>query len=139
MAENSSDSAKKTKASASFKKAKSRAEEYVKDSEKLNELIDRASKKATHKMGALNTVWTQLIACFRLIRAYAKGTYREVPWYSIVMIVGSVIYFVMPIDLIPDFIVGFGLLDDAALLGWTVKTFSADIDNFLEWESENAT
>ena len=135
MAENRSGAAKKTKASAAFKQAKSKAEEYVKDSDKLNELIDKASKKATHKIGALSTVWTQLTACFRLIRAYAKGTYRDVPWYSIVMIVASVIYFVMPIDLIPDFIVGFGLLDDAALLGWTVKTFSTDIDNFLEWES----
>jgi uncharacterized membrane protein YkvA (DUF1232 family) len=55
------------------------------------------------------------------------------------MIVASVIYFVMPIDLVPDFIVGFGLLDDAALLGWTMKTFSADIDGFLEWESEQAS
>ncbi len=138
MVKNRSGGAKKTKASESFKKAKSKAEEYVKDSEKLNELIDKASKKASRKIGALDAVLTQLTACFRLIRAYAKGTYREVPWYSIVMIVASVIYFVMPIDLIPDFIVGFGFLDDAALLGWTVKTFSADIDNFLEWESKNA-
>lgn len=80
-----------------------------------------------------------MTACFRLIRAYAKGTYRDIPWYSIVMIVASVIYFVMPIDLIPDFLVGFGLLDDAALLGWAVKTFSSDIDHFLEWESKNPT
>lgn len=83
MAKNQSDQAAKAKASRSFKKAKSKAEEYVGDSEKLNTLIDDASKKAADKIGALETVWVQLSACFRLIRAYAKGTYRGIPWYSI--------------------------------------------------------
>ena len=139
MAKNKADTAGKTKGSESFKKAKSKAEDYVNDPEKLNALIDKASRKATSKKGPLDGIWAQLTACFRLIRAYAKGTYRDIPWYSIVMIVASVIYFVMPIDLIPDFLVGFGLLDDAALLGWSVKTFSSDIDHFLEWESKNPT
>lgn len=136
MVKNQSDRAARIKASRSFKKAKSKAEEYVNDAEKLNHLLDDAANKATDKLGALATIWTQLSACLRLLRAYAKGTYREIPWYSLVMIVSAVIYFVMPIDLIPDFIVGFGLLDDAALLGWTVKTFSSDIDKFLAWEAE---
>ena len=139
MTKNKSDAAAEAKASRAFNQAKSKAAEYINDSAKLNELIDKASKKATDKIGVLGTVWTQLTACFRLIRAYAKGSYREVPWHSLMMIVASVIYFVMPIDLVPDFIVGFGLLDDAALLGWTMKTFSADIDGFLEWESEQAS
>ena len=139
MTKNNSDAAAKAKASRAFNQAKSKAAEYINDSAKLNELIDKASKKATDKIGVLGTVWTQLTACFRLIRAYAKGSYREVPWHSLMMIVASVIYFIMPIDLVPDFIVGFGLLDDAALLGWTMKTFSADIDGFLEWESEQAS
>ena len=101
-------------------------------------MIDKASKKADGKQGPLDAIWLQLMACFRLIKAYAKGTYRDIPWSSLVMLVAAVIYFVMPIDLIPDFIVGFGLLDDAALLGWTVKKFSADIDAFIEWERESA-
>lgn len=129
--------AKRTKDSKSYEKAKSKAEEYAKDPEKLNDLIDNASKKASAKKGPLDAIWGQLMACFRLIRAYAKGTYREIPWYSLVMLVASVIYFVMPIDLIPDFIVGLGLVDDATLLGWTVQTFSSDIDAFTEWEKEN--
>lgn len=134
-----SDDLKKTKQSKSYKKAKSKAESYAKDPEKLNDLIDKASKKAIKKQGPLDGIYEQLIASFRLIRAYAKGSYREIPWQSLVMLVASVTYFVMPVDLIPDFIVGLGLLDDAALLGWTVKTFSSDIDAFTEWEKSHAT
>jgi uncharacterized membrane protein YkvA (DUF1232 family) len=128
---------KKVKDSSAFNKAKSKAEDYVGNPEKLNELIDNASKKANNRKGPLDVVWTQLMACFRLIKAYAKGSYREISWTSLVMIVASVLYFVMPVDLIPDFILFSGFLDDAALLGWTVKTFSSDIDAFVEWESNN--
>lgn len=124
------------KASISFKKAKNKAQTYANDSEKLNDLIDQASRKAFSKASALEAIWTQLSACFRLIRAYAKGTYREVPWNSIIAIIAAIIYFVMPFDLIPDFIAGFGLLDDAALLGWTVKAFRTEIETFLKWEAE---
>lgn len=134
----SADKAAKAKDSKSYKKAKSKAEEYAKDPDKLNDLIDKATKKAKGKKGPLDAIWAQLMACLRLIKAYAEGTYRDIPWPSLIMLVAAIIYFVMPVDLIPDFIVGFGLLDDAAVLGWTVKTFSSDIDAFTEWESENA-
>ncbi|MFQ3171549.1 MAG: uncharacterized membrane protein YkvA (DUF1232 family) [Oleispira sp.] len=137
MSDNNESKAKKAKDSKAFNKAKSKAEDYVGNPEKLNELIDNASIKANNKKGPLNAVWKQLMACFRLIKAYAKGSYREISWTSLVMIVASVIYFVMPVDLIPDFILFSGFLDDAALLGWTVKTFSSDIDAFVKWESNN--
>lgn len=130
--------AQKAKDSASYKKAKNKAEEYVDDPEKLKGLIDKAADKAERKKGPLEAVWTQLMACLRLIKAYARGEYRDIPWTSIVMLVAAVIYFVMPFDLIPDFIVGFGLLDDAALIGWTVKTLSSDIDAFVDWELHRA-
>jgi uncharacterized membrane protein YkvA (DUF1232 family) len=130
---------KQAKGSQAFKKAKKKAEQYASDPHKLNELIDTAAKKANGNKGPLDAVWAQLMACFRLIKAYAKGSYRDIPWTSFVLIVASVIYFIMPVDLIPDFILGFGLLDDAALLGWIVKTFSADIDAFIEWENNDAS
>jgi uncharacterized membrane protein YkvA (DUF1232 family) len=139
MTESNNDSkARKAKDSKAFKKAKNKAEEYASNPDQLNDLIDKASKKANDKMGPLDAIWKQLMACFRLIKAYAKGTYREIPWSSLVMLISSVVYFVMPVDLMPDFILAFGLLDDAALLGWTVKTFSSDIEAFVEWESNNA-
>jgi len=121
--------------SSSFKSAKSKASEYANDPDKLNDLLDKAQKKANSKKGPLSEVWDSLMACFRLLRAYATGKYRDIPWQSLILIIASVIYFVMPIDLIPDFILGFGYIDDAALLGWTLKSVKSDIDNFIEWET----
>lgn len=129
--------AKKVKKSKTFTKAKITARDYVNNPGKLEGLFDEASKKAHEKQDQLNVVWTQLMACFRLIKAYAKGQYRKIPWRSLVMIVASLLYFVWLVDVIPDFIPTLGLLDDIALLGWTLKTFKSDIDEFLDWESSN--
>lgn len=130
--------AAKARESDSYKKAKTRAEEYASDPEKLNDLMGRASKKARGKEGPLGALWVQLQACIRLLKAYANGSYREVPWQTLVMLVAAIVYFVMPIDLIPDVFLGVGLMDDAAVLGWTLKTFNSDIDAFLEWEAQSA-
>jgi uncharacterized membrane protein YkvA (DUF1232 family) len=132
---NDASRAKKAKDSKYFKKAKTKAEDYISNPGKLNGLFDKASKKANNKKEQLEVVWTHLSASFRLIKAYANGTYRKIPWRSVAMIVASIVYFVWPIDSLPDFIPFFGYLDDVSLLGWMVKTFSSDIDAFVEWES----
>lgn len=129
--------ANKTKESNTFKKAQNTAQEYINNPRKMEDLFDEASKKAHEKQGQLNVVWVQLQACFRLIKAYAKGQYRKIPWRSLAMIIASVLYFVWLVDLVPDIIPFLGYLDDAALLGWTIKTFKSDIDEFIEWESSN--
>jgi uncharacterized membrane protein YkvA (DUF1232 family) len=126
-----------TRGSKSYEKAKSKAEEYIKSPDKLGKLVTDATEKANRKNGPLKEVWISLMACFRLIKAYSNGSYKKIPWQSLFMIVASVVYFVMPVDLIPDFLAGFGLLDDAALLSWTIRTFAADIDAFIQWESQS--
>jgi uncharacterized membrane protein YkvA (DUF1232 family) len=127
--------AQRVQGSRSYHRARSKAAEYVNDPQRLNELVRKAGRKADAKKGPLEDIWAQLTACFRLIRAYAKGAYREIPWSSLVMLVAAIVYFVMPVDVLPDFLVGLGLLDDAALLGWTIRTLGAEIDAFAAWES----
>ena len=50
-------------------------------------------------------------------------------------IVAWLIYFVMPVDAIPDFILALGLVDDAALLGWVLSSVRTDLERFVEWEN----
>ena len=70
----------------------------------------------------------------RLIKAYALGHYRQVPWKTILLIVAAVIYFVNPLDLVPDLIPLTGLTDDFAVLIWVYNTVSDEIERFIEWE-----
>jgi len=70
----------------------------------------------------------------RLIKAYALGTYREIPVKNLVLIVAALLYFINPLDLVPDLIPMTGLADDFAILLWIFKTVSAEVDKFISWE-----
>lgn len=74
----------------------------------------------------------------RLAKAYASGRYRAVPWKSMLILLAAVIYFLNPLDLIPDIIPIFGLTDDFAVLVWVYNTVQGEVDKFLEWESSQA-
>lgn len=125
--------------SSSFRTARERAQGYAGDPGKLNALLDRALRKALARKRRLAEVWESLQASLRLLRAYATGSYRDIPWSSLVSIIAAVVYFVMPADLIPDIFFSVGLLDDAALLGWVLASVKTDVDAFLRWESEQQT
>ncbi len=122
-----------------YGRSRSKAADYLHNRDKLNGLIDKASIKANGKKGRLRDVWTSLLSFLRLIRAYANGSYRQVSTQSLLLIVAAVIYFVSPIDLIPDFILGLGLIDDATLLAWTIRACASDIAAFTEWEHGSDT
>lgn len=74
----------------------------------------------------------------RLSGAYATGKYRTIPWKAVMTVLAAIIYFLNPIDLIPDFIPGVGLTDDFTVLLWVYNTLSSEIDKFLEWEKSTA-
>ena len=116
---------------------KSKAEGYVRDPKKAKKLLEDAVKKAKgfeKNRGPLGEVWSYLTALFRLLRAYIRGEYRDIPWVSIVLVTVGIIYFVSPIDLVPDILPGIGLIDDAAVIAFVVAQIKADLDNFLAWE-----
>nr|WP_276516669.1 DUF1232 domain-containing protein [Fictibacillus nanhaiensis] len=55
-----------------------------------------------------------------------------------VLIVAGLLYFVSPIDAVPDFLIGAGLLDDATVLAFLFKTLSSEISSFQSWEKEDS-
>lgn len=74
----------------------------------------------------------------RMVRAYATGRYREVPWKAFIIVVAAVVYFLNPLDLIPDFIPGLGLTDDFAVLAWVYQTVSDEVEKFEAWEKSSS-
>ena len=76
----------------------------------------------------------QLAVVTRLVRAYASGEYRELPWKTLLRIIAVLIYFVSPIDILPDFLPIVGLTDDIALMLWLFNGVKDDIEKFRQWE-----
>jgi len=125
-----------------FQQAKTKAEEYARDPEKAKKLVERAMRKAEKKNKGpldqldekLDEFWSYLSALMRLARAYYNHQYTDVPWKSIVLVVAGLIYFVSPVDFLPDPIPVIGHIDDAIVIAFVVKQIQADLDNFLAWE-----
>ena len=123
--------------SAAFKKFLNVAEGYIRQPTRLKSLLTDAYKKASEKndVGTLaHEAWDTLQTMFRLIRASVSGEYTGVPTSTIAAAVAVLIYFLSPIDLIPDFIPVLGLLDDVALVAWFSTTLKHEMDRFHEWE-----
>lgn len=72
----------------------------------------------------------------RLIVAYARGRYRIIPFRTLLTIVAAVLYFLNPFDLVPDAILGIGLMDDLAVLTWVYKNAKQELNNFIHWEKQ---
>ncbi len=121
-----------------FERAKSRASTILGDKQKLNEVLN-ASKARLSEVNLENSKLSKLghnLRLFlRMIQAFAKGEYTDTPWKSMVAIVAGVIYFLMPIDLIPDFIPFTGFIDDFTVIMLISNAFNQDIEQFEIWDS----
>lgn len=109
---------------------------YAREPQRLGALLRSVQDKAQHAREPLTEVWDDFMLLVRMLRAYHAGQYRTLPWRSLLLVVGAVLYFVMPADLIPDLIPGVGLLDDAAVIAWTVRTLRTDLAAFRSWEQD---
>lgn len=119
-----------------YVKASGLVKATISSPEKLSSLAGKASALAANNLGALSEIASSLRTALRLIRLYAAGEYRDISLQSLSLIVASIIYLVMPVDVLPDFIIGLGLTDDAALLAWTLRSVKDDLSRFRHWESE---
>ncbi len=111
----------------------SRAGDYLADPDKTRKLLDAAHRKGEHS-SVLEVMWDDLQVLFRMIRAYVDGNYRTIPWIAVLTATAAVLYFVSPVDFVPEFLIGIGLLDDAAVLAWTLRAIQGALNEFREWE-----
>lgn len=121
------------------KAAHDQAAQYAKDPTWLKGLLRQAVQKAGDNTARLQNIYEDLQALIRMVRAYLKQQYKEVPWKSIIYAVAAIIYFVNPFDLIPDAILFAGFIDDAAIITHVVGVIGEDIAKFKQWEAAQVT
>lgn len=120
-----------------YRKAKRLVSATIDSPKKLLSLASSAQKKNNGRVKNAITPLTEPIKdSYRLIQAYANGSYRQMSLENFGLIVAAIIYFVMPLDALPDFIAGFGFTDDAAVLAWTFNKVKEELTLFKAWEAE---
>jgi uncharacterized membrane protein YkvA (DUF1232 family) len=82
----------------------------------------------------IRRLWSDLPLLARLLKACQRGSYRGLSMRTIVSLAAALLYIVSPIDLMPDFIPGIGLIDDAAVLALLLHSIAQDLAAFRVWE-----
>jgi uncharacterized membrane protein YkvA (DUF1232 family) len=130
------DSTLQARLQAEFAEAVKSAQSYVGDPDRLRDLVSEAAKKAaTMPRDAFKETWPYFQTMLRLVRAYYRGDYREVPLTTLVVIIAAIIYVVNPFDMIPDWVPVLGLLDDAFVLALAIRRTRQTLDDFMVWET----
>ena len=119
-----------------FAKAILEAKSYRDDPASLSELFEQASAKAAEiPAAALNELGPYLQTMLRLVRAYARGDYRDVAKDAFLTIVAAIGYLVDPFDLIPAEVPVLGYVDDATVIGFAVSRTRGALHEFMLWET----
>lgn len=70
---------------------------------------------------------------FSMLKDYFRKKYTDVPVGTIMAIVGSLLYVLLPADIIPDFIPIIGYIDDAAVLTACMTFVHSDVQKYKEF------
>ena len=68
-----------------------------------------------------------------LCAAWWRGEYRALGRQALLSVVAALLYFLAPLDMVPDWLPGAGLLDDLAVLAWVMRTWAAELDAYRAW------
>lgn len=110
----------------------SRAKTIYEDRGKMENLLK--DSEGTGRKPGIRQMYDDIRTLVELLRDYKSGAYRELSRSSALLIIGGLIYLVSPIDLLPDFILGLGFLDDAVILGYVIKQLFGVLDHYKTWK-----
>ena len=101
---------------------------------RVNEKADEIGSKF-QKNKALKSLLSQGMVMIELVRDYATGRYREVPYWAMGATALALFYVLSPVDVIPDFVVGLGYLDDAVVVSFALRLIEKELDRYKQWKT----
>lgn len=119
-----------------FEQSKEKAKKLLEDRDKMDRFLERLEKKLKH-IPVVGGMLSEIPTLIALVKAYIEKRYLDVPIGAIIAIVGSLIYFLSPIDLLPDFLPALGLVDDGAVIALALKLVHDDVKEYKTWRDKN--
>ena len=113
-----------------FKKAK----ELISNPERLKETVNTALEK--FKKENIDKEREKFKDLFEMAKDYAKGDYRDISKLNFVYLIAAILYFLNPLDIIPDMILAVGFLDDFTVISFVYSKISKEVEKYREWRDK---
>lgn len=104
------------------------------DVQKLMDNQEKIEKIASND--TLHKYLNDIKLYFQMLGDFFTGKYKQPPVGTIAAIVGTLLYVLSPIDLIPDFLPVIGYLDDAAMLALCLNFTKFDVEEYKNNKKE---
>ena len=118
-----------------YERSRAEAEDVLKDENKMERFFQRLEKKLKAVPIAGNAL-QYIPLMMSLVRSYVKKEYTDLPIGTMVSVVVALLYFLSPIDVIPDIIPGLGYIDDAAVIAGCLVLIKGDLEEYRAWRKE---
>lgn len=104
-----------------------------------NRFFDVFTKSMSKADGVdeFNEIKSDLGTVFSLVGDYLHGNYKKVSKTSLLLIIGSLLYLLNPMDVVPDFLLGVGFLDDLAVFTYMIKKIRKELNKYRKWKNKN--
>lgn len=89
------------------------------------------------RKNGLKSVSEYLTLMVNYVKDVATGRYKGYSKTHLTLIVAAILYVVSPLDVIPDFLIVAGLIDDAAIIAWVFNEIGKELDEYKEVSGEN--
>jgi uncharacterized membrane protein YkvA (DUF1232 family) len=122
-----------------FEKAKilylSKAEHIAGEDGKLKKLLKNVGERlnAVSHNPKVQAALEPILVFKRMIQAHRSGLFK-VSTKTLGLIVLGLVYFVSPLDIIPDFLPLLGFADDLSVLIAIFNSVKHEVEAFLDWE-----
>ncbi|KIU12344.1 YkvA family protein [Bacillus subtilis] len=70
---------------------------------------------------------------FQMLRDWRNGDYPRSQVKTLLLLTAAILYIVMPLDIIPDVILGLGFIDDAAVLSLIWTLIKKELSQYEKW------
>ena len=96
-------------------------------------MLGAAGGKAILKRKNRKKCIQHITTFFQMLRDWRNGDYPRSQVKTLLLLTAAILYIVMPLDIIPDVILGLGFTDDAAVLGLIWTLIKKELSQYEKW------
>ncbi len=115
-----------------------KAKEIIDNPEKVSKVLEKAISLCDDlgKLRIIGKHFREASLVCSMLNDYICKRYTKIPTTTVITLLAAILYFVSPIDIIPDFIPLIGHLDDMIVLGFVTDAAKADLKKYEKWKKE---